>query len=93
MRILRGGILNFAKSPKIRNSRKFKHTKITRSTVLLIVFKWWPIFVIYLNYVPNLNMILCQPLLYTGSIAICLVTSSCPADEENVSTKDIPIII
>ena len=27
-------ILNFVKSPKIRNSRKFKHTKITRYTVL-----------------------------------------------------------
>ena len=26
-------ILNFAKSPKIGNSRKFKHAKITRSTV------------------------------------------------------------
>ena len=27
-------ILNFVKSPKIKNSRKFKHAKITRSTVL-----------------------------------------------------------
>ena len=26
-------ILNFVKSPKIRNSRKIEHTKITRSTV------------------------------------------------------------
>ena len=29
-------ILNFGKSPKIRNSRKFKHAKITRSTVGLM---------------------------------------------------------
>ena len=27
-------ILNFVKNPKIRNSRKYKHAKITRSTVL-----------------------------------------------------------
>ena len=27
-------ILNFLKSPKIRNSRKFEHAKITRSTVV-----------------------------------------------------------
>ena len=31
-------ILNFMKSPKIRNSRKFKHVKITKSTVLLFGF-------------------------------------------------------
>ena len=28
-------ILNFVKSPKITNSRKFKHAKITRSTLLV----------------------------------------------------------
>ena len=27
-------ILNFVKSPKIRNSRKFKHAKITKSMVI-----------------------------------------------------------
>ena len=29
--------LNFVKSPKIRNSRKFKHGKITRSTVYIYI--------------------------------------------------------
>ena len=29
-------ILNFVKHHKIRNSRKFKHAKITRSTVILV---------------------------------------------------------
>ena len=38
-------ILNFLKSPKIRNSRKLKHAKITRSTVYRRVtqinLSWW----------------------------------------------------
>ena len=31
-------ILNFVKSPKIGNPRKFKHAKISRSTVLANLF-------------------------------------------------------
>ena len=36
MEIDNSRILNFAKSPKITNSRKSKHAKITRSTVLYL---------------------------------------------------------
>ena len=68
MKNVNSRILNFVASPKIRNSRQFKHVNITRSTVLFFCYNLFflMIYSIYLYTLPycSINLTIIRDFLF-----------------------------